>query len=354
MTISAPGYSVMNGQLRVKSACQAERGPATAKLELSSEFFLVDTGDMDISRNNHDGHASITSSTMSDDASWLSEPEDDLEESERLELAHEAAQQVAKMVRDRSTASLGAYFSKSKMTSPSQQQQQKRPRTAGATMMALVRNASVADMSTCGRKACLRAVQKVSAQEASGVSTANNSTKPSDHLAHLLETKLDRVPFDALGDYFLKATPEHIAAWDGELLRAIRNQDLALVKKMHQAGATLQASNRFGESILHVCVRRGSPAILRYLLQEGQVSPKVHCDYGRTPLHDALWTFSNEPNSLQMIALLLKQCPEMLLVTDKRGFTPLDYVPREHWNDCCILLDRCLPLLVRLKNNGRS
>jgi Ankyrin repeats (3 copies) len=237
-----------------------------------------------------------------------------------------------------------------------QQQQHKRPRTVGPTITTLGRAASVADLvgvPTCVRKPALKAIQNQSAQEASGHAATSNPTKPFDHLSRLLETKLDQVPFDGLGDYFLKATPAHIAAWDGELLRAIRNGDLAQLKTMHQAGSALQASNKFGESILHVCVRRGNPAMLRYLLHEGQVSPKVHCEYGRTPLHDALWTFSNEPNSLQMIALLLKQCPEMLLVSDKRGFTPLDYVPRGQWGNCCKLLDRCMPLLARLKNNGQ-
>jgi Ankyrin repeats (3 copies) len=344
-----PRYSVMDGQCMVNSTSPGGRGPATSKLELSPEFFIMDTS------HAHDRDGSVTSSTMSDDASWVSEPDDEmLEESEKLELELEAAHAVAQMVRNRSTVSLGAYMmSSSKLQ---QQQQQKRPRTAGLTTMALGRTASVADLGgvpTNREKPAMRAIQKMSAQEASGDAAANNSEKPSDHLSRLLETDLDRVPFDALGDYFLKATPEHIAAWDGELLRAIRTADLALLKKMHQAGSTLQASNKFGESILHVCARRGDPAMLRYLLQEGKVSPKVHCDYGRTPLHDALWTFSNEPHKVQMIALLLKQCPEMLLVSDKRGFTPLDYVPREHWSNCCVLLDRCKPLLARLKNNGR-
>ncbi|CAB9507668.1 ANK [Seminavis robusta] len=304
------------------------------RFDLPNNFFVMDN----TSSDNH----SETSSTMSDDASWLSDNEEpELDESERNEMEVEAAHAVAKMVRERSTASLGAYLRRDSKTTSSGRAAPNKP---------FARTASMANFGV-RPKPSMAAIQKVSAQEAS--TPGDSSAKPSDHLCTILETQLDRVPFAALGDYFLKTTPEHIAAWDAELLRTVRTQDLPLLKKMHQAGARLQASNQFGESILHVCVRRGTPAILHYLLQQGQVSPRVHCDYGRTPLHDAFWTFTNEPNSVQMIALLLKQCPEMLLVTDKRGFTPLDYVPRNRWGDCCRLLDRCVPLLNRLKNNGR-
>ena len=202
--------------------------------------------------------------------------------------------------------------------------------------------------------AALQAIQKVSAQDGSG--TPDNAIKPDKFLCQLVNTpELDSVPYHSLGDYFLKTTPEHIAAWDGDLLRAIRTQDLELVQKLHQEqGKPLQACNQFGESILHVCVRRGTPAILRYLLEQAGVSPRVHCDYGRTPLHDVFWTFTNNPNSVHMAGILVAQCPEMLLVRDKRGFTPLDYVPRDQWANCCQFLQRCQPMLARLKNNGKQ
>lgn len=195
----------------------------------------------------------------------------------------------------------------------------------------------------------LKAIQTVNAT----APTPGDFT-PNDHLCKLLDTKLDRVPYEGLGDYFLKTTKEHIAAWDGELLRAVRSQDLPLLKKMHAEGKPLQACNQFSESILHVAVRRGSPEILNYLLRQGNVCPRVRCDYGRTPLHDALWTFDGSERSLKICALLLRESPEMLLVTDKRGFIPLDYVPRDRWSACCKFLDRCLPFLSKLRNNGRG
>ena len=215
--------------------------------------------------------------------------------------------------------------------------------------MALARHESVANLAGMNKPPPMKAIQKVSAQ-----AFQPGDVTPTDHLCKLLDTKLDRVPYDALGAYFLETTPEHIAAWDGDLLRAVRTQDFELIQKMHQEGKPLQACNQFSESILHVCVRRGTPEILNYLLRDANLSPRVRCDYGRTPLHDSLWTFDGSERSLKMMALLLRQCPEMLLVADKRGFTPLDYVPRDQWPACCKFLTRCMPFLSRLKNNGRS
>ena len=174
--------------------------------------------------------------------------------------------------------------------------------------------------------------------------------KPDEHLCKILDTVLDKIPYSSLGHYFLQLTPDLIAAWDQKLVKAIRTHDLDTLKSMHKAGKSLQASNQFGESIVHVCVRRGTPEILKFLLDECNVSPRVVCDYGRTPLHDAAWNFS----SFEMMEILLEKCPEMLLVTDKRGFTPLSYVPKDRWAACCQFLDRHLNLLSRLKNNGRS
>ena len=75
--------------------------------------------------------------------------------------------------------------------------------------------------------------------------------------------------------------------------------------------------------------------MVRFLLDEG-VSVRLRDDYGRTPLHDALWT--QEPE-FDLVELLVRVCPDLLLITDKRGFTPLSYVRRDHWIPWCQFLD---------------
>jgi len=301
-----------------------------------------------------DDDVSVTSSNMSDDASWTSEESQDEsgDENDAMSMADiSRSQQQPCLIRaNRSTASLNAMKESNPLVvADADMQQQHSTLSKAKSMQSLM---SAANAASTSRPAPMSAIQRVSAQDCTPGSH-DHGLQPDKYLCNILNTQLDQVPYHSLGGYFLTPTPEQIAAWDHDLLRAIRTHDLPLIQRMHQdQGKPLQASNQFGESIMHVCVRRGNLKILKYLLSQG-VTPKVHCDYGRTPLHDALWTMNN-PESLKMAAMLISRFPEMLLVTDKRGFTPLNYVPRDRWSYICRFLDRCLPMLQRLRNNGRK
>lgn len=121
-----------------------------------------------------------------------------------------------------------------------------------------------------------------------------------------------------------------------ELMTAVRQDDLPTIQKFHAAGHNLQCANKFQESILNAVVRRPRTDILRFLVEEAGVSMRVCCDGGRTILHDAAWTGNPCWASLRFI---LQKHPEFLLIADKRGFTPLDYVPKEAWVDWEIFLN---------------
>jgi len=177
----------------------------------------------------------------------------------------------------------------------------------------------------------------------------DNAIKPDLHLAKLLngpecETVEDLSNFahDGLEGFYLPIRDEYIQAWTNKITYAIRNHDLATLQAMHARGERLQACNQFGESVIHLCIRRGTPEILRFLIQDAGVSVRVADDYGRNPLHDACWSLSGSNNvgAYQMMALLLTECPMELLIKDQRNFTPLSYVPRRHWADCNAFLDR--------------
>ena len=129
-------------------------------------------------------------------------------------------------------------------------------------------------------------------------------------------------------DKFHTHTDEEIAAYPPTAI-LVRNNDLAGLKMAHQSGGKLQTSNKFGESLLHIACRRGYDHIASYLIEEADVTVWVRDDFGRTPCHDACWTA--KPN-LELMDLLVKKCPEMLLMSDKRGSTPLDYVRRDNWD----------------------
>lgn len=88
---------------------------------------------------------------------------------------------------------------------------------------------------------------------------------------------------------------------------------------------TLYCCNKFGESILHMACRRGFTDVVQFLLTEGKTSLRIVDDYGRTPLHDACWTSTPNP---ELLSLLIKEAPELLLVSDKRGHAPLQYTQR--------------------------
>jgi len=135
-------------------------------------------------------------------------------------------------------------------------------------------------------------------------------------------------PVLSIDDKFHVHTDEEIAAYPPTAM-LVRNYDLAGLQMAHRSGTRLQTANKFGESLLHIACRRGYDDVARYLLDEAGVTAWVRDDYGRTPCHDACWTA--KPN-LELMDLLVKRCPEMLLMSDKRGSTPLDYVRRDNWD----------------------
>ena len=136
------------------------------------------------------------------------------------------------------------------------------------------------------------------------------------------------IPSLSVDDFFIQHTEEQIKAYDVQVIQAVRSQDIDQLRNMHKAGRQLQCANKFGESLIHMACRRGFVDVVRFLVDEAGVSVRVRDDYGRTALHDACWT--SEPNE-ELVEYLIRQCPELLLMSDKRGNAPFEYVRREHW-----------------------
>lgn len=157
------------------------------------------------------------------------------------------------------------------------------------------------------------------------------SIKPKETLTQILESmgcSRQVRSYNSIDHYFLEPTQAQIAAYDSAIMGAVRREELDAIVEMHRQGRDLQCCNSFHESILHVVARRGSTGILRYLMGDGNCNLRVCCDSGRTPLHDACWT--TKPN-FDCIAIILRDSPDMLLIADKRNFTPLDYIPKDAW-----------------------
>ena len=132
----------------------------------------------------------------------------------------------------------------------------------------------------------------------------------------------------SMENFFQAPTPEEIAAYDHEAIAAIRNQDMATLKKFHSESRPLKCSNKFGESLLHMACRKGMLEVTTFLTQEAQVPFQVSDDYGRSPLHDACWAHTT---NFELVDLILKDCPDLLYIRDKRGNTPLSYLKQAKW-----------------------
>lgn len=131
-------------------------------------------------------------------------------------------------------------------------------------------------------------------------------------------------------DYaFSKPSSEELANYDLAVVKAVRECKLTRVQDMLKEGHKFDACNRFGESLIHMACRRGDRDMVAFLLDDAHVNPNVCDDFGRRPLHDALWT--SQP-SLDVVGFLLSKVPpSMFMAEDVRGHTPFHYARREHW-----------------------
>lgn len=164
------------------------------------------------------------------------------------------------------------------------------------------------------------------------------SMKPDDFLRYLLKANGKQFQsFQALSllEFFQPVTQESIDSYDLEIIKAVREEDIDTLRRLHSQGRSLQCANRFGESIVHIACRRGSFRVLKFLVEQAGVSCRVCCDFGRTSLHDACWT--STPN-FKLIGFLLDLCPDLLYLTDKRGSTPLSYVRQQNYHEWCSFL----------------
>ena len=147
-------------------------------------------------------------------------------------------------------------------------------------------------------------------------------------------------------DYcFSRPSEESVKSYDMAVVKAIREGNAQKLRDMFLQGRTFDASNRFGESLIHMACRRGDMNVIEFLIEEAGVRLDVSDDFGRTPLHDACWT--SKPN-LDVVGLLLKKVPpNMFLMEDVRGHTPFHYARREHWPTWVAFLQENAQLILQ-------
>ena len=95
----------------------------------------------------------------------------------------------------------------------------------------------------------------------------------------------------------------------------ISQNNLNSVIQSVQAGALINANDRFGHSPLHYAAYKGNPRIVDYLLNNGG-NPNIRGRHDSTPLHSAAWG-----RNVQAIELLLEDGADVDARTDE-GETP--------------------------------
>lgn len=150
-------------------------------------------------------------------------------------------------------------------------------------------------------------------------------------------------------EYFLEVNATRLNRYFAEVARAVRAQDIAKLRQLQQSGVSFDACNSQGESLVHLACRRRNTDLLKFLIEEANVSLKVRDDWGKSPLHEMAWNGRpREGNFFSAVKLILEKEPELLFAKDKRGSAPLQYVPKDSWNEWCHFL-RTSKVWIRCK-----
>lgn len=164
------------------------------------------------------------------------------------------------------------------------------------------------------------------------ITTTTTPTTPVEFLENLFHLHGHKDPSVDIGERVFSSGPteERIEAYNMIITRAVRSGNLEQVKQLYiEEQYSLDACNRYGESLLHCAARRGDTAMVQFMIIEANVPP-ISDDFGRNPFHDCLWAPS--PNFQTMDVLLQVLPPQGLLMKDQRGHTPFDYAPRKDWD----------------------
>lgn len=189
----------------------------------------------------------------------------------------------------------------------------------------------------------LKAISVIEASDGKAECTETNAddlpdpsidTSPDEYLLLLTKAQFG-VDFEvktalSLKSFFVEVTEEQMCAYNTQVVGAVRNNDLELLKNLHGEGQALDCFNRFGESLLNMACRRGFESIAQYLMESGTVDVRICDDGGRTPLHDACW---NPSPQLTICQSIIEREPALLLVADRRGCTAFQYARQEHWDE---------------------
>jgi hypothetical protein len=125
--------------------------------------------------------------------------------------------------------------------------------------------------------------------------------------------------------YDATPSPLQLASFGTELVKAFHSSDVERMGKLLSCGLSPNPCNQFRDSIVDLVCKRGNAAIFQCLVEHG-CDLRVCDGFGRTPLHHSAWSGSL---CKPIVRLVLQIDWIQLLIEDKRGQTPLEYVRPE-------------------------
>jgi Ankyrin repeats (3 copies) len=132
--------------------------------------------------------------------------------------------------------------------------------------------------------------------------------------------------------YYNKATPLQVASYGTHIVNILRRGDEKQLRRYLSCGLASNPCNQFNESMLHMACRlqrSGERRLIKVMIESG-CDLRCADDNGRTPLHDACWTYKP---CFELIETIIKFDVHLLMIADSRDCLPLSYAPRESWSD---------------------
>jgi hypothetical protein len=165
----------------------------------------------------------------------------------------------------------------------------------------------------------------------------SNEMTPQRHLDELLKERgYEKERYDCLKTgYYNSPTKLQIASYHVHLVSLVKQNNIEAIDHILGCGLSPNPCNEFGSSLLQTACRRGNVELLAIMLRHG-CSLQVADEFGRTPLHDAL--YAKQP-AFALVKRILQVDPHLINLADSRGHLAFDYVRKEHCDEWIAFLD---------------